>query len=364
MLRLFTAFSFVIGGLALVALAFGPGSTRHAQAGSSDLVIDSFFLTPAEPVENQVLTITITVSNTGASTTSEYWIDFYSHLESPPALFEFGDDFCRMDPLGPSSSAICEVGTIYETPDSFNFWIQLDTENEVFESDENNNISGPNPVTVLADADSDGVGDPNDNCLDEPNPGQENLVHSDTPEGDACEDPDVDGVFDSEDNCPDLANPLQENTIHPATPAGDDCEDPDADALADAVDNCPDWPNPSQTPPDWNVPDGDLDCDGFSNDRETYLGTDPARQCPADTTNNNEDPDPWPVDMNDNRTANTLDVGVYVFTLNQSNPNHPGPNTNPSFNIRHDLNGNGTINTLDVGAYVFVLNKTCSVAGP
>jgi hypothetical protein len=57
-------------------------------------------------------------------------------------------------------------------------------------------------------------------------------------------------------------------------------------------------------------------------------------------------------------------VGQFVFTLNETNPNHPGPNTNPDFNKRHDFNGNGTINTIDVGRYVFVLNESCTPSGP
>jgi subtilisin-like proprotein convertase family protein len=142
------------------------------------------------------------------------------------------------------------------------------------------------------------------------------------------------------------------------------CADPDVDSRCSANDNCPHWRNPSQTLPNWNVPAGDSDCDGFTDVREVYLTTDATKQCPADTTNNNEFPDAWPVDTNDNQIANTLDVGVFVFTLNQTNPNHPGPNTNPAFKVRHDFNANGIINTLDIGAYVFVLNKSCSASGP
>jgi hypothetical protein len=140
--------------------------------------------------------------------------------------------------------------------------------------------------------------------------------------------------------------------------------DMDSDGHADPADNCPAWPNPSQALPNWSVPANDSDCDRFTNTIEKYLGTDPTRQCPQDTTSNNEAIDSWPTDMNDNQISNTLDAGQFVFTLNQSNPNHPGPNTNPAFRPRHDFNANGIINTLDVGAYVFVLNKTCTGSGP
>ena len=144
--------------------------------------------------------------------------------------------------------------------------------------------------------------------------------------------------------------------------------DHDADAVEDEADNCPNWANPSQTLPSYGPTVGtgpDSDCDGFTDTREVYLGTDPTQHCAANTVTNNEDPpDHWPLDMNDNRLANTIDVGVFVFTLNESNPNHPGPSSNPAFNPRHDFNGNGTINTLDIGAYVFVLNESCTPSVP
>jgi hypothetical protein len=172
--------------------------------------------------------------------------------------------------------------------------------------------------------------------------------------------------------------PVSVNTTITATatdPAGNTSEfsacavvdgDADDDGDPDTVDNCPAWPNPSQALPAWTVPASDLDCDRFTDTRESYLGTQPDRQCAFTATVNDEihAPDGWPADMNDNRISNTIDVGVFVFTLNETNPNHPGPNNNPGFNIRHDFTANGIINTLDVGAYVFVLNKVCSPGGP
>ena len=61
--------------------------------------------------------------------------------------------------------------------------------------------------------------------------------------------------------------------------------------------------------------------------------------------------------MNDDARANSLDIGVFVFTLNLRS-------TDQGFLQRHDLNANGAINTLDIGAYVFVLNHSCAPSGP
>ncbi len=54
-------------------------------------------------------------------------------------------------------------------------------------------------------------------------------------------DSDADGVFNPDDNCPDDANPGQEDAVHPGE-GGDACDDPDGDSVVDADDACPDTP--------------------------------------------------------------------------------------------------------------------------
>jgi len=77
---------------------------------------------------------------------------------------------------------------------------------------------GNDPCIYTPDSDDDGVPDPNDNCVDTPNPDQE--------------DADNDGVGDACDNCPVTPNPGQ--------------GDRDLDGVGDVCDNCPDTFNPDQ----------------------------------------------------------------------------------------------------------------------
>jgi methionine-rich copper-binding protein CopC len=141
--------------------------------------------------------------------------------------------------------------------------------------------------------------------------------------------------------------------------------DPDIDGIDSASDNCPWWPNHSQTSPAWTVPAGDSDCDGFpdttsasSHASETFMVTNPTKQCAATPARNDEPlPDAWPVDLDDNQMANGSDLLAFapVFWLTSQMPN---------FNPRFDLNASGTINGSDLLQFSNFFGKTCSPSGP
>ena len=176
-----------------------------------------------------------------------------------------------------------------------------------------------------------------------------------------------DGVFS-------VTVPVTANTRITATatdPAGNTSEfsacalmdgDADDDGDADVADNCPAWPNLSQAlPPNWFPISGDSDCDGFTDAREAYMGTHPARQCAFTLIVKDERHPPagWPLDMDDNRRANTIDIGFYVGKLGLDN-------TEAGWTPRLDLSpsANGIINTIDIGLYVARLGDLCSESGP
>lgn len=126
----------------------------------------------------------------------------------------------------------------------------------------------PTDVPPPPDADSDGVADAEDNCVDTPNPDQANSDGDAL--GDACDicptvddpeqlDGDEDGVGDACDVCPEDANPGQ--------------EDGDEDGVGDICDICPDAADPDQA---------DTDTDGFG---------DACDVCPNDANPGQEDGD-------------------------------------------------------------------------
>ncbi|HUF53546.1 MAG TPA: cohesin domain-containing protein [Dehalococcoidia bacterium] len=137
---------------------------------------------------------------------------------------------------------------------------------------------------------------------------------------------------------PSDANGFYTGPVNGATVVvGSGCADLDGDGVSDGVDNCPAWPNPSQELPPWFVPDGDSDCDGFSDVDEIYFGTDPNGSCGYETEG--EQSLTWPADLYASNHINTTDVLAFKAVFGQDVP---------AVAARFDLFPDGTINTTDV----------------
>lgn len=94
-------------------------------------------------------------------------------------------------------------------------------------------------------------------------------------------------------------------------------------------------PCPAPTP--WPFSLADSDCDGFTDDEEAFVGTDPNAWCPVDSSH-----DAWPADFNRDGVVDILD-------LSQMTPPAFGATTgNPNYTVRKDFNGDGAINILDM----------------
>ena len=167
--------------------------------------------------------------------------------------------------------------------DTERFWVYGDRDGDGLLDLDDNCPNDPNPGQQDADQDDqgdicdpdddgDGVNDETDNCPDLANTSQDDLDQDS--QGNAC-DPDLDGdgIANESDNCPNVANPEQQEACVA------DPNDTDGDGQPNAGDNCPDAFNPSQQDPDGDgigtTCDFDVDGDGLGNDDEAAAGTNP-----------------------------------------------------------------------------------------
>ena len=95
-------------------------------------------------------------------------------------------------------------------------------------------------------------------------------------------------------------------------------------------------------------PNVDSDNDGFSDNLELYLGTDPLDNCP----DNINDP-AWPPDFNNNQVVNIIDVLYFGDKINKKVADDPSLS-------RYDFNMDGTINIIDVLYMGPYMSKRCS----
>jgi hypothetical protein len=195
-------------------------------------------------------------------------------------------------------------------------------------------------------------------------------------DGDPDSDPDSDNIGADCDNCPSLANAAQTDTDSDGE--GDDCDPNDdndysADTAEDACGSDPlsaasvperiDGPyaeadDDGDTLVDEALPAGagayDCDGDGFTGGVEAFLGTGPQAAC-ADTDAADDEPPPdgWPLDSNDDRSVDLLDVVALKPHFGSTDPD-------PGYDRRFDLSGqDGTINLFDVLVYKTAFLTSC-----
>ncbi len=110
------------------------------ETGKPDLIISDFVASSTFPLKGENVVITIVVKNQRDAGSGAFFVDFYQNLSEPPSLAQVGDQYWR--PTSLASGATVEFKYTFTFPGGeIKCYAQVDTDNDITESNENNNVS-------------------------------------------------------------------------------------------------------------------------------------------------------------------------------------------------------------------------------
>ena len=123
----------------------------HWDGYNPDLDITNVNWTDTNPYVCDMINVEITIYNNGNVSIpggSGFYVDLYYNLGSPPAPLETGDQSEYITSEIPTGDFIVvDFDVVYDIVESWNSYIQVDTDEEITELNEGNNIWGPNAIT-------------------------------------------------------------------------------------------------------------------------------------------------------------------------------------------------------------------------
>ncbi|MCZ6602794.1 MAG: hypothetical protein O6952_07305, partial [Planctomycetota bacterium] len=156
----FSSLSLAPGQYVSWAQVDSPGDITESSESNNITVNPEIFTVPLPPVPDLLITAfsatvnnldvdyLITVQNQGTGNATLFYIDLYYDLASVPVAQQTGDDFIPVFGLTAGSSLTFQKTRIGSPPGVFDSYVQVDTLEQVAETDETNNLFGPLQVTV------------------------------------------------------------------------------------------------------------------------------------------------------------------------------------------------------------------------
>jgi subtilase family serine protease len=135
-----------VGGPTTVTVSGGAGQR-------ADLVVQSFL----SSVSGDEVTYTATACNVGTVAAGAFYVDLYYNQPNAPGTGQFGN---QSQGIAQLAAGACRTLTFVRTSTptgTYTSWCQVDSAQNVLESNESNNVAGPAVITVSAPLDCDAV---------------------------------------------------------------------------------------------------------------------------------------------------------------------------------------------------------------
>ena len=115
----------------------------HEPPQQPDLVIQSLTASDDYPTVGEDISVTMVIKNLGTQDASSFWADLFLNLAFPPTVPDTGDYYCRKSLAAGAMDSCTFTDITWPNPGTWNMYGLTDSENEVPESNENNNVKGP-----------------------------------------------------------------------------------------------------------------------------------------------------------------------------------------------------------------------------
>jgi hypothetical protein len=119
-------------------------ATFNLNNSPADLLVSGFTVSPSPAAVGQQVTVTATITNSGATSANNFEVDLYQNRSTKPSVGQLGDASCAVASLAPVDSTTCMATFTYNASGTVTVWALADTLNSVSESSEANNTAHAN----------------------------------------------------------------------------------------------------------------------------------------------------------------------------------------------------------------------------
>ncbi len=113
-----------------------------------DLIVESIVTDPPQPVAGESFDLTVTVTNQGTAAAGGFHVAWYADRATPPTPGTGAERYDWVSSLAAGASHVMTDTYTYASEGQYNMYVFPDVNEIVTESDEGNNVFGPQEITV------------------------------------------------------------------------------------------------------------------------------------------------------------------------------------------------------------------------